>query len=55
MKSLTTIPQSIALTIIPRGHPPRLGGQGDTLEIMQEIEVWPYEQVVYSLYICKHI
>ena len=27
---------------------PRLGGQGDLQGIVQEIEVWPYEQMVYA-------
>ena len=26
----------------------RLGGQGDSLGIMQEIEVWTYEQMIYA-------
>ena len=26
----------------------RLGGQGDPFGIMQEVEVWPYEQMVYA-------
>ena len=26
----------------------RLDGQGDPLGIVQEIEIWPYEQMVYA-------
>ena len=26
----------------------RLGGQGDPLGNVQEIEIWPYEQMVYA-------
>ena len=25
-----------------------MGGEGDPLGIVQEIEIWPYEQVVYA-------
>ena len=26
----------------------QLGGQGEPLEIVQEIEIWPYKQMVYA-------
>ena len=25
-----------------------MGGEGDPLKIVQEIEIWPYEQMIYA-------